>query len=124
LPIATKGSDQIGTIRSRSQEIGFYFLLVWKLRRLAGSLLFSVTMVNALKDRHAIVPRSVTEPSTPQRPMGGMIFAILASFAAEEPAGNHEPNARRQKREGEPRRIRGRCSSSAIWEEPPRRIDG
>ena len=68
-------------------------LLVWKFDRLARSLLFSVTTVNELQERHAIVLRSVTEPIDTATPMGGMIFAILASFAAEERRVIHQPNA-------------------------------
>src|SRR4051794_12894013 len=67
-----------------AQERAFSLLLVWKFDRLARSLLFSVTTVNELQERHAIVLRSVTEPIDTATPMGGMIFAILASFAAEE----------------------------------------
>jgi site-specific DNA recombinase len=40
--------------------------------------------VNDLKERYGIVLPSVTEPIDTASPMGGMIFAILASFAAEE----------------------------------------
>ena len=71
-----------------AQERAFSLLLVWKFDRLARSLLFSVTTVvttvNELQERHGIVLRSVTEPIDTATPMGGMIFAILASFAAEE----------------------------------------
>src|SRR4051794_36311350 len=38
----------------------------------------------SLKEQYDIVLRSVTEPIDTASPMGGMIFAILASFAAEE----------------------------------------
>jgi len=62
----------------------FSMLLLWKFDRLARNLLFSVTTVNDLKERYGIVLRSVTEPIDTASPMGGMIFAILASFAAEE----------------------------------------
>jgi site-specific DNA recombinase len=59
-------------------------LLLWKFDRLARNLLFSVTTVHELNERYGIVLRSVTEPIDTASPMGGMIFAILASFAAEE----------------------------------------
>jgi site-specific DNA recombinase len=62
----------------------FSVLLLWKFDRLARNLLFSVTTVHDLKHQHGIVLRSVTEPIDTASPMGGMIFAILASFAAEE----------------------------------------
>ena len=62
----------------------FSMLLVWKFDRLARNLLFSVTTVNDLKQQYDVVLRSVTEPIDTATPMGGMIFAILASFAAEE----------------------------------------
>ena len=59
-------------------------LLLWKFDRLARNLLFSVTTVHDLKEQYGVVLRSVTEPIDTASPMGGMIFAILASFAAEE----------------------------------------
>src|SRR3954453_14415112 len=62
----------------------FSMLLLWKFDRLARNLLFSVTTVHDLKEQYGIVLRSVTEPIDTASPMGGMIFAILASFAAEE----------------------------------------
>jgi site-specific DNA recombinase len=96
----------------------FSLLLVWKFDRLARSLLFSVTTVNELQERHAIVLRSVTEPIDTATPMGGMIFTIRASFAAEEPHVITQENSRRQKREGEPRWLRGWCGSSRIREGP------
>ena len=71
-------------VLSLAQERAFSLLLVWKFDRLARSLLFSVTTVNELQERHGVVLRSVTEPIDTATPMGGMIFAILASFAAEE----------------------------------------
>jgi site-specific DNA recombinase len=46
--------------------------------------LFSVTTVNDLAEKYEVVIRSVTEPIDTATPMGAMIFAILASFAAEE----------------------------------------
>ena len=39
-----------------AQERAFSLLLVWKFDRLARSLLFSVTTVNELQERHAVVP--------------------------------------------------------------------
>ena len=62
----------------------FSVLLVWKFDRLARNLLFSVTSVHDLQEQYAVVLRSVTEPIDTATPMGAMIFAILASFAAEE----------------------------------------
>ena len=62
----------------------FSVLLLWKFDRLARNLLFSVTTAHDLKDEYGIVLRSVTEPIDTASPTGGMIFAILASFAAEE----------------------------------------
>ena len=57
---------------------------VWKFDRLARNLLFSVTTVNDLKEWYDVVLRSVAEPIDTATPMGGIIFALLASFAAEE----------------------------------------
>jgi site-specific DNA recombinase len=62
----------------------FSMLLLWKFDRLARNLLFSVTTVHDLKEHYGVVLRSVTEPIDTATPMGAMIFAILASFAAEE----------------------------------------
>jgi site-specific DNA recombinase len=62
----------------------FSVLLLWKFDRLARNLLFSVTTAHDLKEKYGIVLRGVTEPIDTASPMGGMIFAILASFAAEE----------------------------------------
>ena len=62
----------------------FSMLLLWKFDRLARNLLFSVTTVHDLKEQYGVVLRSVTEPIDTASAMGGMIFAILASFAAEE----------------------------------------
>lgn len=62
----------------------FSILLVWKFDRLARSLLYSVITVHELREVYAVVLRSVTEPIDTGSPMGEMIFAVLASFAAEE----------------------------------------
>jgi len=62
----------------------FFILLVWKFDRLARNLLFSVTTVHQLHEQYRVKLRSVTEPIDTASPMGAMIFAILASFAAEE----------------------------------------
>jgi site-specific DNA recombinase len=62
----------------------FSVLLLWKFDRLARNLLFSVTAAHELKEQYGVVLRSVTEPIDTATPMGAMIFAILASFAAEE----------------------------------------
>jgi site-specific DNA recombinase len=62
----------------------FSVLLLWKFDRLARNLLFSVTAAHDLKEQYGVVLRSVTEPIDTATPMGAMIFAILASFAAEE----------------------------------------
>ena len=62
----------------------FSMLLLWKFDRLARNLLFSVITVDDLKEQYGVMLRSVTEPIDTASPMGGMIFAILASFAAEE----------------------------------------
>jgi len=62
----------------------FSILLVWKFDRLARNLLFSVTTVHELQERYSVNLRSVTEPIDTASPPGAMIFAILASFAAEE----------------------------------------
>src|SRR4051794_37539943 len=59
-------------------------LLVWKVDRLARNLLFSVTTVHELQEQYKVNLRSVAEPIDTASPMGAMIFAILASFAAEE----------------------------------------
>lgn len=69
---------ELATVRA------FSVLVVWKFDRLARNLLFSVSTVDELRNQHGVVLRSVTEPIDTATHMGGMIFAILASFAAEE----------------------------------------
>src|SRR3954447_19994541 len=96
-----------------AQERAFSMLLVWKFDRLARSLLFSVTTVNELQERYAVELRSVTEPIDTATPMGGMIFAILASFAGEERRVITSRTLAGRK-EGESRRIRRRRRSSRL----------
>ena len=67
-----------------AEQRAFSMLLVWKFDRLARNLAYSVTTVNDLRERHGVVLRSVTEPIDTSTPMGEMIFALLAGFAAEE----------------------------------------
>jgi site-specific DNA recombinase len=83
---ATRPEDRSGFQRiiELAKARKFSMLLLWKFDRLARNLLFSVTTVHDLKEQYGIVLRSVTEPIDTASPMGGMIFAILASFAAEE----------------------------------------
>src|SRR4051794_18505027 len=51
----------------------FSLLLVWKFDRLARSLLFSVTTVNELQERHGVVLRSVTEPIDTRKIVGWLL---------------------------------------------------
>ena len=62
----------------------FSILLVWKFDRLSRNLTHSVTTVNDLREEYGVVLRSVTEPIDTATPMGEIIFALLAGFAAEE----------------------------------------
>ena len=83
---AKRPEDRLGfqKIIELAKARKFSVLLVWKFDRLARNLLFSVTSVHDLKEQYGVVLRSVTEPIDTATPMGAMIFAILASFAAEE----------------------------------------
>ncbi len=76
--------DGFRRILGLAEARAFSVLLVWKFDRLARDLVFSVTTVNDLKEKYDIVLRSVTEPIDTASPIGGMIFAVLAGFAAEE----------------------------------------
>src|SRR3954453_2736111 len=60
---------------------GFSILLVWKFDRLARNPLFTVPTVHNLHEQYRVDVGSVTEPIDTASPMGGIIFAILASFA-------------------------------------------
>ena len=81
---APKDRPGFRRVMDLAEAHAFSILVVWKFDRLARSLLYSVTTVNELHERHGVVLRSVTEPIDTATPMGAMIFAILASFAAEE----------------------------------------
>lgn len=66
-------------------EVGaFSVLLVWKIDRLARSLVHAVTVTNQLNEDHGVVLRSVTEPIDTATPMGQTIFAMLAGMAQQE----------------------------------------
>ena len=67
-----------------AEERAFSILLVWKIDRLARSLVHAVTTANDLRERHEVVLRSVTEPIDTDSPMGQTIFAILAGMAQQE----------------------------------------
>ena len=76
--------DGFRRILGLAEARAFSVLLVWKFDRLARDLVFSVVTVNDLKEKYDVVLRSVTEPIDTASPIGGMIFAVLAGFAAEE----------------------------------------
>lgn len=59
-------------------------LLVWKFDRLARQIVYAVTAVSELADKHGIAIRSVTEPIDTATPMGRTIFAVLAGMAEQE----------------------------------------
>ncbi|MTW19386.1 recombinase family protein [Rhodoplanes serenus] len=59
-------------------------LLVWKFDRLARQIVYAVTAVQELAERHGVVIRSVTEPIDTATPMGRTIFAVLAGMAEQE----------------------------------------
>ena len=68
----------------RSEAKQFTVLLVWKIDRLARSIIHAVTTTNELRERHGVVLRSVTEPIDTATPMGQTLFAILAGMAQQE----------------------------------------
>jgi site-specific DNA recombinase len=100
----------------------FSILLLWKFDRLARNLLFSVTTVHDLNQQYGVVLRSVTEPIDTASPMGGMIFAILASFAAEERRVITGRTLAGQERESRSRWFCWRCGTSWIQARFTRRI--
>jgi site-specific DNA recombinase len=77
----------------------FAVLLVWKFDRLARNIVYAVTAVNELAERHGVVIRSVTEPIDTATPMGRTIFAVLAGMAEQERESITERtwNGRREK---------------------------
>jgi site-specific DNA recombinase len=76
--------DGFRRILGLAEARAFSVLLVWKFDRLARNLVYSVITVNELKEKYGVVLRSVTEPIDTASPIGEMIFAVLAGFAAEE----------------------------------------
>lgn len=62
----------------------FSVLLVWKIDRLARSVVHAVVTANALREDHGVVLRSVTEPIDLSSPMGQTLFSILAGMAQQE----------------------------------------
>lgn len=83
---STKPADRAGFSRvlELASDQKFSIMIVWKFDRLARSLEYAVTTVNALLQHHGVVLRSVTEPIDTASPMGQTIFAVLAGFAAQE----------------------------------------
>lgn len=83
---ATKPASRegFGKIMALAEESAFSILLVWKIDRLARSLVHAVTTANQLQEEHSVVMRSVTEPIDTATPMGQTIFAILAGMAQQE----------------------------------------
>jgi len=65
-------------------EGAFSVLLVWKFDRLARHLTYTVTTATALRERHSVVLRPVTEPIDTATAMGEMIFAVLSGMAQQE----------------------------------------
>lgn len=62
----------------------FSILLVWKIDRLARSIVHAVTTVNELMETYGVVLRSVTEPIDTASPLGQTIFSVLAGMAEQE----------------------------------------
>jgi len=83
---ATKPSERPGFNRIfELADLGaFNVLLVWKIDRLARSIVHAVTTANELLVNHTIVLRSVTEPIDLSTAMGKTLFSILAGMAEQE----------------------------------------
>jgi site-specific DNA recombinase len=83
---ATRPTDRPGFGRildlAASGEISV--VLVWKFDRLARQIVYAVTAVSELAERHSVAVRSVTEPIDTATPMGRTIFAVLAGMAEQE----------------------------------------
>ena len=62
----------------------FSVLLVWKIDRLARSIVHAVTIVHEMRQAYGVLLRSVTEPIDTATAMGQTIFAILAGMAQQE----------------------------------------
>jgi site-specific DNA recombinase len=73
-----------GKVLELAQAKAFTVLLVWKIDRLARSLVHAVTTADDLSSHLGIVLRSVTEPIDTSSAMGQTIFAILAGMAQQE----------------------------------------
>jgi len=71
-------------VHDLAQERAFSILLVWKIDRLARSLIHAVTTTNTMREEHNVVLRSVTGPIDTSSAMGQTIFAILAGMAQQE----------------------------------------
>lgn len=83
---ATRPADRPGFARLLDLAAGggISILLVWKFDRLARQIVFAVTAVQDLAERHGVAIRSVTEPIDTATPMGRTIFAVLAGMAEQE----------------------------------------
>jgi site-specific DNA recombinase len=85
---ATRPAERpgFGALIGKAAEGHFHVLLVWKFDRLARHIVYAVTAVNDLSERHGVVVRSVTEPIDTATAMGRTIFAVLAGMAEQERA--------------------------------------
>lgn len=73
-----------GAVVSLAKERRASMLLLWKFDRLARHMIYAVTAVDELRERHGIQIRSVTEPIDTATPMGEMVFGVLAGMAGVE----------------------------------------
>ncbi len=71
-------------VLAQAEAKTFSVLLVWKIDRLARSIVHAVTTANELREAYNVVLRSVTEPIDTATPIGQTIFAILAGMAQQE----------------------------------------
>jgi site-specific DNA recombinase len=83
---ATRPAERPGfaQLLERAAAGEYSILLVWKFDRLARQIVYAVTSVNELAEKHGVVIRSVTEPIDTSTPMGKTIFAVLAGMAEQE----------------------------------------
>lgn len=76
--------EGFGEILELAKARAFSILLVWKIDRLARSIVYAITTANELRESHSVTLRSVTEPIDLSTAMGQTLFSILAGMAQQE----------------------------------------
>lgn len=73
-----------GALVAMAEAKGFAVVLVARFDRLARNIVYAVTAVNDLSERHGVGVRSVSEPIDTGTAIGRMMFAVLAGMAEQE----------------------------------------